>query len=63
MPLYEYARSACDSRFERLQPMSVARESDRPECGLAAKRALSGTATPAPNPATPSSGADANPSG
>lgn len=41
MPLYEYARSACGAQFERLQPMSVAREADCPGCGLAAMRGTS----------------------
>ena len=46
MPLYEYARSACDSRFERLQPIPVARQADCPGYGIAAKRALSGFVAP-----------------
>ncbi len=63
MPLYEYACNPCGARFERLQPMSAARESDCPRCGLPAKRVLSVFAAPVavgvgagPSPVGPVSG-------
>ncbi len=46
MPLYEYACDACETQFERLQPMTASREADCPECGRDAHRILSLFAAP-----------------
>ena len=46
MPLYEYVCDACDSRFERLQPMSAAHVTGCPDCGDEAQRVLSLFASP-----------------
>ncbi len=40
MPLYEYACSTCDHKFDRLQPMGEG-DIDCPRCGLAARRVIS----------------------
>ncbi len=64
MPLYEYACNDCDAQFERLQPMTAAREADCPQCGTSARRILSLFAAPiavgagaGPAPAGPLGGA------
>jgi putative FmdB family regulatory protein len=41
MPLYEYACTACDHRFERLTTIAAADEVACPECSGAPKRLLS----------------------
>ena len=63
MPLYEYVCDGCDSRFERLQPMSAAHVTGCPDCGEEAKRVLSLFAAPVavgagagPSPVGPLSG-------
>lgn len=47
MPLYEYACGACETQFERLQPMTADREAACPSCGSASRRILSLFAAPA----------------
>jgi putative FmdB family regulatory protein len=42
MPTYEYACTACGSRFERRQAITEAPISECPECGGAIRRLLSG---------------------
>lgn len=55
MPLYEYACTVCEHRFERLTTLAGADEVSCPDCGGSPKRLLSviagrvgGTSDPAP---------------